>query len=187
MRPPVESLLVRNEIDGKSLGLHEHTIADQVEARRVFDFQVIKAQDRNKRNPTYSDQIGEWLDRYRENPNPSFMIGVSYLELNRALGYEYRDGLPSAPVTRGSVALVPGAAKNLSTPALSIALTDLPDRNGRWMVIGRVVEGLERVEAIANSPLSQEVPHRTFRPRNPVVIQSARIDDRVPTSAGGAS
>ena len=59
---------------------------------------------------------------------------------------------------------------------LSIAIADIPQRTGRWMVIGRLVDGLEAAEEISVRKLKgQGTPEaKNFEPLDPVVID--RVD-----------
>ncbi len=106
----------------------------------------------------------------------TILIGVSRKEVNEVLGYRYRNGLDSRPVTRGAVSLEP-ASPRWSTPRLTIALKRIPDQDGRRMVIGRVAQGLEIADRIATRRLS---PHKTvqYRPLVPARIFKARYECR---------
>jgi len=73
------------------------------------------------------------------------------------------------------VALRP-VSPTVASMRLSIAITDMPQRTGRWMVIGRVVEGMETAEEISIQKLKgQGTPEaKNLEPLEPVVID--RVD-----------
>ncbi len=86
------------------------------------------------------------------------MTRLAYLE---ALGYRYTPGRSARPVERGAVLtanLYPGEADE----RFVIALTSIPERDGRGTVFGRVVDGWETLAAIENVPV--EKGHRPLSP-----------------------
>ena len=119
----------------------------------------------------------EWLKTWSTTFDAGFLIGVSRKEINEVLGYSYRSGLESRPVTRGAVSLEPFSPR-WSTPRLTIALKRIPSQDGRRMVIGHVAEGLEIADRISAGRLS---PHKAvqYRLLVPIKIFKARVECRV--------
>ena len=56
----------------------------------------------------------------------------------------------------------------------------MPQRTGRWMVIGQVVSGLELADDISVAPLVQprNIKPLDYTPLQPVTIESARLSCR---------
>jgi cyclophilin family peptidyl-prolyl cis-trans isomerase len=176
-RPPTGLLEITTEIDANALGLHEDRIEDVNAAMDVMQQELLQSGQKAKRGESISSQLSAWISRWYENYSADFLIGVSRKEINEALGFEYSDApLESVPVTKGAVALVPRSPVAAS-PRLSIILQDMPLRTGRWMVVGRVVEGLDIADQISIEPLvlPRSVKQKYFRPLNPVVIRSAEF------------
>lgn len=74
-------------------------------------------------------------------------------------GYRYSEENPTRGITRGVVGLA-NAGPNQNGPEFFIALQDSPWLNGKHTVIGRVVEGIETVEAIGNTEVDPIDPSR---------------------------
>ena len=161
------------EIDATALGLDAPAARNRGEAMDILQDKLLAAFRKDKRRQQWSAQMRQWLNAWYETRDAGFLIGVSHRQINEALGYVYTDGLPSRPVTAGSVTLIP-AGPTVATARLSVALRDLPQRDGRWMVIGRVVGGLDIAEAISLAPLEQprDIKPRRYAPRDPVTIDS---------------
>jgi cyclophilin family peptidyl-prolyl cis-trans isomerase len=185
IRRPRELFLLDTEIDATALGLDEERIADRAAAMDVLQRELLPEHTRHKKRGGLHPRLTEWLETWFATYDPSFLVGVSRREIAEALGYVYQEGLASLPPVRGSVALRP-ASPTRSTPALSILLTDLPRRTGRWMVVGEVVEGLEVVDAISRRPLLGDRAQRLLRPIVPVVVESASLSCR-PSPPGDTS
>ncbi|MCB1670620.1 MAG: peptidylprolyl isomerase [Pseudomonadales bacterium] len=64
------------------------------------------------------------------------------------LGYRYTDRHPTRPISRGSVALA-NSGPNSNGPEFFIALSPAEWLDGRYTVIGRVVEGMEVADRIS--------------------------------------
>lgn len=161
------------EIDAHALGLHETGPSDRSAAMAIVQNELLRPLRQDKRGAALSPRLQTWLEAWYADRDPGFLVGMSRQQINEALGYRYVEGLGSRPVTRGSVALVP-RSETLATPRLSIALSDLPQRTGQWMVVGRVVGGLDLAERIAIAPLAgpRGVKPRDYVPADPIVIKS---------------
>lgn len=161
-------------ISAAALGLDERRVADAAEAMAVLQHELLPEFDRRRGRGEMPPRLAEWSERWLANHRSDFLVGVSRREIDRALGYVDHPGLASLAPTRGAVALWP-VSPTASSPRLTIFLTDLPRRAGRWMVIGEVVRGLHVAEAIALRPLAAGPHHRAFHPADPVVIEAAVI------------
>ena len=164
------------ELDARSLGLDRDVIENYAEAMRVLQWELIRAHGKMGKGKNRPALLAEWIDLWHETDSAGFLIGVPRQRINEAQGYVYRDGLRSLPVDAGAVALKPLSPIRTSA-RLSIALSDMPQRTGKWMVIGRVVEGLEVAEKISIQTLKgQGTPEvKRFEPLEPVVITGIEI------------
>jgi cyclophilin family peptidyl-prolyl cis-trans isomerase len=176
-RPPTGLLKIKTEIDAGALGLDEDRIADVGAAMDVMQHELLKGGQKAKQGKSITPQLQAWIKQWYENYSAEFLVGVSRKEINEALGYEYSETpLESVPVTKGTVVLVPKSPVAAS-PRLSIVLSDMPLKTGQWMVVGRVVEGLEIADQISLEPLilPRRIKQKSYRPLNPVVIHSAEF------------
>jgi cyclophilin family peptidyl-prolyl cis-trans isomerase len=174
------------QLDAHMLGLDTQGPHDAGEAMEVMQRELIGVFRKDKHSDSLSPQLRQWLQQWYQRYDADFLIGVSRQQINEALGYAYTAGLHSRPVTAGSVALVP-RGKRRASPRLSIVLRDQPGRTGRWMVVGRVVSGLDVAERISLAPLRSpaQAEPRDYTPTTPVVIDSARVvcnASSIPTS-----
>lgn len=165
------------EIDAEALGLHEKRIASAGEAMDLLQRELlVQFRERGKDPDRVTPKLRQWLTRFYENSDPSFLVGVSWKEINEALGYRYERGLESRPASAGAV-LLAAPAPGRASLRLSLVLVDMPQRTGREMVIGRLVRGLDLARAISLRPLlvPPELRDRRYRPAHPVVIERARV------------
>jgi len=179
-RQPAGMVEIPIQIDADALGLQNDKIANLDQAMNVMQFELLKAfNNSDKGQSVRNPLLNKWLTEWFANLNAEFLVGVSRKEVKEALGHVYLAGLNSRPMKRGAVALKP-IKTNSAGMELTIALSDLDDRTGEWMVIGEVVKGLELADDISIQPL-RDPPHersRTYIPYEPVVIRSARIECR---------
>lgn len=180
-REPSSSFIFPNELDAEALGLDEQLISDPAEAMTILQRELLVVYRERKKSSSIPEQLKSLLDQWSASYTPDFLIGVSRKEINEALGYAYQKGLESRPTVKGSVLLTPISPTH-SSARLSILLEDIPQRTGRWMVIGRVTHGLEVAEAISARPRVRD-RREEFRPLNPVVIERASLI-RVPVDDG---
>jgi cyclophilin family peptidyl-prolyl cis-trans isomerase len=185
-REPDDLFRTPTRIDARALGLDRSVIGDSAEAMSVLQTELLPEHVRNKKQGSVSPRLRNWIDRWYESQEADFLVGTSRREVAEALGYVYQEGLASLPPSRGAVALVP-ASPRWSSGRLSIFLTDLPDRAGRWMVVGRVVAGLEVAEEISARPLRSGPEYKSYRPADPVAIEDTEIECLPPREppAGG--
>ncbi len=172
-RAPAELFEVAVEIDAAALGLDRDRLRDPAAAMQVLQEELLPAASASSRTGGPSPRLADWIAQWEASLRPDFLVGVSRLEINEALGWRYRSGLASRPVVRGAVFL-PSRSPGVASLALGIALADLPRRTGLETVIGHVESGLEVADRIALAP--QLDPGSRFqRPRHPVRIRSAAI------------
>ena len=185
LRPPADSILISTRIDAGALGLDERRIATGAEANKVWQFELFPYQAAVGSDDELHPLMREWLARWGEEHSADFLIGVSQREIDEALGYRFTDGLESQKNTRGAVALAP-FDHTRSTPRMVIVLSDAPHFDGRRMVVGRVVSGLEHADTISARAL---IPARAVknRPMVPVKIANAGIECRLPTEPTNGS
>jgi cyclophilin family peptidyl-prolyl cis-trans isomerase len=167
--PPPAPTTIPAELDATSVGLHLLRVEDEGRAMDLLQLELERAFMRQ--GPAATPQLREWIATWRAGFDAGFLVGTTRQEINEALGYRYREGLESRPAAAGAVVLIP-AEPALATLALAILLRDQPARTGRWVVVGRVVEGLEVAEEIS---LERREHPRSHRPANPVSIRSAKL------------
>ncbi len=172
-RQPGDTILIRTQIDADALGLNERRIATAPEATSVWQFELYPYRAGIASDELLHPRMREWLKEWKVSFTADFLVGVSRKDINEALGLSYESGLKSRHVVRGSVSLEPFDAK-WSTPRLMIALTDFPKFDGRHMVVGRVVSGLDLADSISARPLNPVRAVRN-RPLVPVKISSASV------------
>lgn len=170
-------VVFNQEIDAEALGLHEQRISTAGQAMNAIQDELLPKFRAAQRSGTTLPQLERWLEKWYDGYEADFLIGVSRQQINEALGHRYIQGLASKPVRKGSVALKPASTSSAS-PILSIALKDMPQRTGKWMVVGEVVQGLNLADRISTAPLDRPtyVRSRTYKPRDPVVIESVRME-----------
>jgi cyclophilin family peptidyl-prolyl cis-trans isomerase len=168
-----------SELDAEALGLHEDRIRDPGRAMDVLQRELIPAFNKVKKGGRLDPRLAAWMGRWRETSDPAFLVGASRKEVNEALGYVYTRGLDSKPVTKGSITLQPESPARAKA-RLGIALSDLPTRLGRQMVVGRVVQGLDLADEISTRPLAVPEGMRSldWAPREPVAIRDVRLECR---------
>jgi len=168
-----------NEIAVEPLGIDADRVPDPGRATDILQREIVPAFNRVKKGGNPNPRLQEWMTRWRASQDATFLVGVSRKEINEALGYVYSKGLDSRPVTKGALTLQADSPTR-ARARLGIALSDLPTRLGRQMVIGRVVEGLDLADAISTRPLAVPAGMRSldYAPRDPVAIESVRLDCR---------
>ena len=146
--------------------------------------ELLPALKRPSSERTSTPLLEAWARRFEEgNYDASFLVGTSRKEQLEAIGYRFRDGLASGRPERGAVLLVPESPTTAKL-SLAILLADHPNRTGKWVVVGRVTEGLEVADAIADRPLA-EAGLRDYRPRQPVSLERAQMSTSCETTDKG--
>ena len=178
VRPPGDLVEIETELDAVPLGLDEQRVADPGEAMDIAQFELVPTYKGRLRSGKIHPRLREWVDRLHRSHDAGFLVDVSRQEINEALGYVYQEGLASEPVTRGAVLLHP-LSPRWASARLSIVLANIPQRTGRSMVVGRVVEGLAVAQEISVQPLADPALVRSrYRPVDPVRIETVRLDCR---------
>ncbi|MAK94206.1 MAG: hypothetical protein CMQ69_06315 [Gammaproteobacteria bacterium] len=82
---------------------------------------------------------------------------LTVMRLYEYEGYRYQSRYPTRAITRGIVALA-NDGPNRNGPEFFISLSDAPWLDGRYTVIGRVVEGMETADGIGDKPIQPVNP-----------------------------
>ncbi len=153
-----------DEIDGAAMGLAGRLLTDPKEISWLWQQEVVpramKLQEDGRPVPTGLQSL---VDAVRREGTAATRLleGKSRLWYLEALGYRFTPGRSPLRVVRGAVAAAnfwPGEADE----RFLVALTDIPDRDGRCAVFGRVVDGWPTLSAIEQLPVDKS--HRTLQP-----------------------
>lgn len=150
--------LLADEINAEALGLHRQPVlaADgqvnallDIDDREEFSTQILEPllQDMDIDDPDALEQAQQDVLERLQN--------MSLLDLYAAQGYNYRRDLRSRPIRRGIVAMA-NQGPDSNGPEFFIALSDAPWLDGRHTVIGRVVDGMDVVDAIGSVAIEPE-------------------------------
>lgn len=180
VRPPKSSIVIETQIDASALGLDKPFTQDRAEAMKIWQHLLFPHYINARKTEDIHPRLIEWVQANAKDNTVDFLLKATTKDVNEALGYRYVDGLPSRPVTRGSVSLIP-LNPRFATPGLLISLRDRPDLTGKRMVIGKVRAGLAVAEQLAAARLTPEKTLRN-RPLVPVLISSSSIDCRRPAA-----
>jgi len=164
----LEKIKFSKELNADSLGLDKKIVKTSAEAMDIWQFKLLKFFTKHKKDGKLSPQLKKWLSIWDKQMNANFLIGVSAKEINEAMNYHYSNDVVSIPVSKGTV-LLKSFSTMESSPSLVIALADIPERTGKWVVIGRVTDGLEIAEKISVLPNSGMKAPR-YVPVNPIKI-----------------
>ena len=88
-----------------------------------------------------------------------FIANLTIKQAYELGGYTYNSDLSTRRITRSIVALA-NSGPNSNGPEFFIATNDLPWLNGKHTVIGKVVEGMETVDAISRTEIDPLDPSR---------------------------
>ncbi len=163
-----------DEIDGKAMGLAGQRISNPVEEgwlwqREVFP-RYLRLHDEGKTIPAGLESLVDAVRR-RGIAATSVLDGMSRLAYLEALGYRFERGGSPLRVLKGCLATAnfwPGEADE----RFLLALADLPERDGRATVFGRVVAGWETLDAMEKIPVD-----KSHRPRASVSIKAMHWAD----------
>jgi cyclophilin family peptidyl-prolyl cis-trans isomerase len=153
-----------DEIDGAALGLDRRSLGDVPQRDWLWQAEVfpryVALREKGKPVPPGLAELVSAIEKDGVAAT-SRLDGMSRLAYLEALGYRYTPGRSAHPVERGAVLtanLFPGEADE----RFLIALTPIPDRDGRGTVFGRVVDGWDTLAAIERAPV--EKGHRPLSP-----------------------
>jgi cyclophilin family peptidyl-prolyl cis-trans isomerase len=166
-RAPGREPPLGDEIDAVAMGLGDRKIAsiperDWLWQREIFP-RSFKLEEAGRPVPAGLSALVQAVEREGTGAMTRLdgMSRQAYLE---AVGYRFTRGASRHRVTRGALATAnfwPGEADE----RFLLALADLPDRDGRATVFGRVLEGWDTLDAIARIPVD-----KGHRPKTPVTI-----------------
>lgn len=149
--PALKDFEVAKEINGKALGIDEERVTEVGEATDLWQFEVYPAFVNGMKKKASTPTLRSWMDHWEEKQTTDFLMGASRMEVLEALGHTFVDNIDSRRSVKGSVMLKPASSVS-SGPIISIAVDELPNRNGEWVVIGQVVEGLDLAHEISVRP-----------------------------------
>lgn len=164
-RPPSGERPLPDEIDAEAMGLADRKIDGNPERDRLWQQEIFpRARALEEAGRPLPKGLAALVEAVRREGTTAFtrLDGMSRKAYFEALGYRFRRGASPHRVLRGAIAtanLWPGEADG----RFLVALADLPDRDGRATVFGRVVEGWGVLDAIARIPVD-----KGHRPREPV-------------------
>ncbi|HHN73930.1 MAG TPA: hypothetical protein ENK10_01750 [Acidobacteria bacterium] len=146
-----------DEIDARAMGLDRRGLGDAASRGNLWQLEIYpryrKLIDAGRSVPPGLEALIEGVRR-RGMEGVRVLEGRSRMWLLEALGFEYCEGCSPWPVQRGAVAtanLWPGEADE----RFLLAFGDLPARDGRATVFGRVVKGWEVLEAMQQLEVSK--------------------------------
>ncbi|MBT8147975.1 MAG: peptidylprolyl isomerase, partial [Gammaproteobacteria bacterium] len=90
----------------------------------------------------------------RQNEIDERLRAMTVKQVYENFGYRYTERFPTRPIGRGTVGLA-NSGPNENGPEFFIAVSQAQWLNGRYTVIGRVVEGMEVVDRINQLPLER--------------------------------
>ena len=147
-RPPTSAILTPIQINAHSLDLHTKTIKTEGEAMQLWQNDLYPSWQKQRSQNNINSTLQKWADLFDKSMSAKFLVGMDKKTILEAKGFQFTQEVTSLPPVKGSVALVP-ASKAQATPALSFFLKDMPNRTGKWMVIGNVTEGFDILQKIS--------------------------------------
>ncbi len=100
--------------------------------------------------------------------------GLTVMRLYEHEGFQYQNQFPTRGITRGTLALA-NDGPNSNGPEFFIALNNADWLNGRYTVIGRVVEGMEVADRIGNTAVDPQ----QFDPRSTVIYSLRQMNQQL--------
>lgn len=170
-RPPRPEPPLPDEIDAVAMGLDDRILDEPARVNWLWQQEIypryreLRAEGRPV--PRGLDELISRLEQQGPEATAS-LLGKSRLWYLRALGYEFDPEGSPLRFERGAVACAsywPGEAD----ARFMIALTRIPQRDGRATVFGRVVSGWDAIERIVSIPVD-----KGNVPLEPVVIEQVR-------------
>ncbi|MSR11335.1 MAG: peptidylprolyl isomerase [Gammaproteobacteria bacterium] len=139
-----------DEINADALGLNRANVINpdgtfnpllDIGSKAEFDADILRPLYRN----LGIDSVTELVARQEEVLRTLQSMTVKTAYENQ--GFRYRSAAPTRPISRGVIALA-NQGPNTNGAEFFISLTDAQWLSGKYTVIGRVVEGMEVVDAI---------------------------------------
>ncbi|MFN7964774.1 MAG: peptidylprolyl isomerase [Acidobacteriota bacterium] len=181
--PHRESPLLE-EIDGIAMGLDRQPIdvpqpIEWLWQQEVFPL-YLQLRDKGRPIPAGLETLIE-AARTKGTAAIEQLKGKSRLWYLTQLGHRFTEGRSAARFSRGAVGVAafwPGAGDE----RFVIALTDLPERDGRATVFGRIVDGWDTLDRIEMLPVDKS--HRTL---TAVFLNAVRIEGSAPGEGSGSN
>ena len=149
-----------DEINASALGLDRLPVILQAgEINPILNTDSQQEFARRVLEPLYR-QLGIDSSEHLETEESTIIDALQSLTVMRLYeyeGYRYQDRYPTRAITRGIVALA-NDGPNRNGPEFFITLSDAPWLDGRYTVIGRVVEGMETADHIGSKPIQPVNP-----------------------------
>lgn len=156
-RAPRKEPPAPDEIDAAALGLGTRTIDDPADVNWLWQSEIVprytRLREAGKPVPAGLEALVDGLER-DGTAATARLAGTSRQLYLEALGFRYAPGLSARPVARGAVATA-NTWPDEADERFLIALDDMPERDGRATVFGRVVDGWNTVLAIAELPVDK--------------------------------
>lgn len=154
--------ILADEINANVLGLDEQPVLNE-----FGEFNsLLNISDQSNFRETLLEPILQHLrigsDSELTNRQYEIYDFIANLTIKQAYelgGYTYNSDLTTRRITRSVVALA-NSGPNSNGPEFFIATNDLPWLNGKHTVIGKVVEGMETVDAISRTEIDPLDPSR---------------------------
>lgn len=155
----------QDEINAKSLGLDTMIVAEAAFAGRDAQMYVInKLGIRSQQE--FQSRMQEVQQMFSE------VSSMNLYDLYRELGYAYDESLHSHEAARGVIAMA-NSGPNTNGSQFFINQVDTPYLNGKHTVFGKVIKGMDVVDAICKVPVGEG-----SRPTEDVKIISVRVHEK---------
>lgn len=166
--------LLDDEINANALGLDRQPVLAEngainpilaVKNQQEFGDRVLA--------PLYRELGYDSLDEVEANQSSiaATLQTLTVMRLYEYEGYEYQNQFPTRGIARGIVALA-NDGPNRNGPEFFISLSDAEWLNGRYTVIGQVVEGMEVVDDIGTVEINTE----NFDSSSPYIYSVRRMN-----------
>lgn len=154
-----EYATVRDEINADALGLDlEPVLFANGEFNPLLDIQDKEELEGKLLRPLYRRLgiSGNTQVAARQDEIMSALTNMSVKDAYAQLGYRYRTDRPGRGLSRGVLALA-NRGPDDNGPEFFVVLNDAPHLNGKYTVIGQVVEGMEAADRIGAAAVDPPV------------------------------
>ena len=166
--------LLDDEINANALGLDRlPVLAEDGSVNPILNVQTQKDFGERVLTPLYDELNIDSLDEVdsRQSDITTALQSLTVMRLYEYEGFDYQNQFPTRGISRGTVALA-NDGPNRNGPEFFIALTDSEWLNGRYTVIGRVVEGMEVADDIGTTAIDPT----EFNPSSPYIYSLRRAN-----------
>ncbi|MCY4356820.1 MAG: peptidylprolyl isomerase [Gammaproteobacteria bacterium] len=152
--------LLRDEINAGALGLDRLTVlADDGSINPILN--ITDQDDLTQRilDPLYAQMNINSLEKLKDQQSQVLISlqSLTVMQLYQYEGFSYQSDFPTRGFQRGTVAMAnDGPGRN--GPEFFITLADTRWLNGRYTIIGRVVEGMEIADSIGSEAVNPATP-----------------------------